>query len=304
MRVSRAGLAWAGYLVASLLALELVPAMAYPLVVGVAGLLLALVVKPPVGWRTQFVGHDIGRLLGTYAVVVGLFYLAFQVFGVDNVAGLFLSFAGGMLIGVVGPLAHVGIAQRRPLAALGLTRKRLPETLVLAVLLAGVQAALTFPKATFGTPESWIPLLAMSFAIGLFEAIFFRAYVLAVLEPMVGSVGAVTASAGLYALYHVGYGMAPSEMVFLFGLGIVYVVAYALVRNLLMVWPLLTPLGAFFVNVRSGEIEMPLVAVLGFVDVLGLMAVAVFLVARWQRRHPAPGLGATALLDSSIGSSR
>jgi uncharacterized protein len=294
MRVSRAGLAWTGYLVASLLALELVPPMAYPFVVGSAGLLLALVVKPPVGWRRQLVGHDLGRLAGTYAAVVGLFYLAFQVFKVDNVAGLFLSFAGGMLIGVAGPLVHVGIAQRRPLSDLGFTRERLPETLVLAMLLAAVQAALTFPKVTFGTPESWIPLLAMSFAVGLFEAVFFRAYVMAILEPMVGTIGAVAASASLYALYHVGYGMAPAEMVFLFGLGIVYVDAYALVRNLLAIWPLLTPLGAFFVNVRGGEIEMPVIAVLGFLDVLSVMAAAVFLVARWQRRHPASGASPVA----------
>ncbi len=91
-------------------------------------------------------------------------------------------------------------------------------------------------------------------------------------------------------------------MVFLFGLGIVYVVAYALIRNLLVVWPLLTPLGAFFVNVRSGDIEMPLIAVLGFVDVLGLMALAAFLVARWQRRHPAPAsTPAAALPDGAAG---
>jgi hypothetical protein len=35
------------------------------------------------------------------------------------------------------------------------------------------------------------------------------------------------------------------EMTFLFGLGIVYVVAYLTVRNVLVICPLLTPLGGF-----------------------------------------------------------
>jgi hypothetical protein len=31
---------------------------------------------------------------------------------------------------------------------------------------------------------------------------------------------------------------------------------------------------------------MPLIAVLGLIDILGVMAAIVFLVRRWQRRHP------------------
>jgi uncharacterized protein len=57
-------------------------------------------------------------------------------------------------------------------------------------------------------------------------------------------VGGVGAAAGLYALYHVGYGMGPKEMVFLFGLGVVYGVAYACVSNILVLWPLLLPMGS------------------------------------------------------------
>lgn len=45
-------------------------------------------------------------------------------------------------------------------------------------------------------------------------------------------------------LYHVGYGMGGDEMVFLFGLGVVYAVAYRLSENVLVLWPLLIPLGS------------------------------------------------------------
>lgn len=66
-------------------------------------------------------------------------------------------------------------------------------------------------------------------------------------------------------------------MAFLFGLGVVYAVAFALVRNVLVLWPVLTPLGSFFNNLNSGDIDLPWEAILGFADVLGLMVAAVWL---------------------------
>lgn len=44
----------------------------------------------------------------------------------------------------------------------------------------------------------------------------------------------------------------------------------ALVRNVLVLWPFLTPLGSFFNNLNSGNIELPWESILGFADVLGL----------------------------------
>ena len=207
MRTSTLGLVWSGYLVIAILLLAVTPALVYPVVVSGAGLALALAVPRTraLSWRP--VGHDLGRLLGLYLACVGLFYVAFQVFTVDNVPGLFISFGAGLLLGVAGPAVHVVIGQGRSLADLGLTRNRLAETLMLAVLLAAVQAAITLPTVSFGAPSEWLPLLVMALVVGLFEAVFFRAYVIAILEPMIGIIPAVAASAALYALYHVGYGM-------------------------------------------------------------------------------------------------
>ena len=39
-------------------------------------------------------------------------------------------------------------------------------------------------------------------------------------------------------------------MVFLFGLGLVYGIAYACVNNVLVLWPLLIPIGSFFNNLH------------------------------------------------------
>lgn len=285
MRITQFGLIWAGYLVVALILLAVVPGGLYAVVVSLGGLALGLVWPQTRAVRWHPIGHDLGRLLGLYLLCVALFYLAFHVFTVDNVLGLFISFGAGLVLGVAGPVVHVRIAQGRPLADLGLTRARLPETLGLAILLAAVQAALTLPSVTFGEPTSWLPLLVMALVVGFFEAIFFRAYVMAILEPMFGIIPAVAASALLYALYHVGYGMSGGEMAFLFGLGIVYVVAFALVRNILAIWPLLTPVGGFFATLNAGDISLPMEAILGFVDVAVLMAVAIYFVDRWRRRH-------------------
>jgi hypothetical protein len=91
-------------------------------------------------------------------------------------------------------------------------------------------------------------------------------------------------AAALYALYHVGYGMGAAEMVFLFGLGVVYAIAYRLVGNILVLWPLLTPLGALFNSLEAGDIVLPWASIAGFADVLAVMAGVVWLAHRHQRR--------------------
>jgi uncharacterized protein len=64
-------------------------------------------------------------------------------------------------------------------------------------------------------------------------------------------------------------------------------------RNLVVLWPLLTPLGSFYANLEAGDIELPWASIAGFADVLGVMALVGWLTLRHQRRHrgtpsPAP----------------
>jgi hypothetical protein len=63
-------------------------------------------------------------------------------------------------------------------------------------------------------------------------------------------------------------------MAFLFALGLVYGIAYACVKNVLVLWPLLIPIGSFFNNLQSGGIDLPWAAIAGFVDVMAVMAAA------------------------------
>jgi uncharacterized protein len=77
--------------------------------------------------------------------------------------------------------------------------------------------------------------------------------------------------------------MAGSELVFLFGLGVVYAIAYRLVENILVLWPLLTPIGALFNNLEAGDIVLPWASIAGFANILAVMAVVIWLAARHER---------------------
>lgn len=281
---------WVVFPLAALLLLDVVDLVWFGLIVPVAaGSLVALQWKRApggVGWVAGRVDRrDLTAIGALYLGVVGLFSLAFIGFGTDRVAGLFLSFAAGLVLGVAGPVIYTVWRRGRRVRDLGIGGHRLRETVVLGVMLAGVQFAMTLWGYELPQPVDWVPLLVMSLVAGAFEAVFFRGFIQARLEASFGTAPAVGGAALLYALYHVGYGMGTSEMVFLFGLGVVYAIAFRLTGNLLVLWPLLTPLGGFFNNLESGDIELPWASIAGFADVAMIMIIVVMVAHRYQRRR-------------------
>jgi uncharacterized protein len=282
---------WAGFVLMALLGLDLLPLTTWAVAasVGAAGLVVFPAATAPrapaLSWLHRRVDRrDLVVLVALYATVVGLFRLAFAGFTTDRVAGLFLAFAAGLILGVAGPVVYTTWVRQRPLRTLGLGRHQLRATLVLALAFGGVQYVIMFRGYTLPAPVDWVPLLVMSLTVGLFEAIFFRGFIQGRLEASFGTVPGVVGAAALYALYHVGYGMPLSEMAFLFGLGVVYAIAYRLVDNILVLWPLLTPVGAFFNNLEGGDIALPWASIAGFADVLAVMAAVIWLAFRHQRR--------------------
>ncbi len=288
--MSTATAVWFLFCLVSLLALAVVDLQVWAAIVVAAGLALAAVPALRPRSAAAIDRLDLAVVAGTYVVVVVLFRLAFTVFTTDNVVGLFLCFATGMLLGVVGPLVYQVWGRHRPLRTLGLGTHQLRPTLVMGLVLAATQFAVTFVGYSMPTPVQWMPLLGMSLVVGLFEAIFFRGFVQGRLEASFGTVPAVVGAAVLYGAYHVGYGMGISELWFLFALGVVYAVAYRLTTNILILWPLLTPMGAFFNNLRAGDIDLPWESLLGFADVAVLMAVAIWLAHRRERKQLQPHL--------------
>lgn len=283
---SRAPLIWTVWVVAALLMLPVVTGWAYLVVVAGSALVLALFPGViPVGAARRADGRDLLALALTYVGVVALMRLAFVGFTTDHVAGLFLAFAAALLLGVAGPVIYTVWMRERPLSSLGLRMDNLRPTLALAVLFGGVQFALTLWGYDLPEPVDWVPLLVMAMVVGVFEAVFFRGFIQTLLENQVGPLLGVCGAAVLYGAYHVGFGMGGGEIVFLTGLGVVYAVAFAIPRNLLVLWPLLTPLGSFYANVDAGDIDLPWASIAGFADVFGLIVLTVWLGFRHERRR-------------------
>jgi membrane protease YdiL (CAAX protease family) len=288
---------WTTFAVVALLLMDVLDLTVFGVVIPVAGVLLALVMarigppNPSIAWTRLVVDRaDVIAIASLYVVTVALFRLAFGVFGTDRVAGLFLSFAAALLVGVVGSVIYTTWIRRRPLASIGIGPQNLRSTLRLGLLLAAVQFSITFWGYDLPEPLDWVPLLVMAFTVGLFEAIFFRGFIQGRLEASFGVAPAVLGAAALYALYHVGYGMDADEMVFLFGLGVVYAIAYRLTENVLVLWPLLIPMGSFYAQLDSGDLvgELPWASIAGFGDVLVVMALVVWFAHRSERRHRIP----------------
>jgi membrane protease YdiL (CAAX protease family) len=282
--------------VGALLLLDALGGLAYAATVVGAALLIALVgaaltSRAQIGLRWLRGDVDLADLVvigGLYAFVVGGFMLAFLVFTTDNVLGLFLSFGAALVVGVIGPVVYTVWVRGRPLASLGIGLGDWRLTAGLALLFAAIQFTLTLARLQWPAVETWLPLLVMALTVGLFEAVFFRGFIQNRLEAAFGLIPAITIAATLYGLYHVGYGMGWQEIGFLAGLGVVYAVAFRLAGSILVLWPLLTPLGSLFSQVNAGDIVLPMEAILGFADVLGLMVAAIWFARRHER-----GLGST-----------
>jgi membrane protease YdiL (CAAX protease family) len=259
-------------------------------VVGSAALVALLpgaIPRRPTGPEPRVDGQDLVAIAVLYLAVVALNSAAFLGFTVDRVAGLFLCFATALVLGVVGPLVYTARLRRRPLADLGLRRDNLRSAAGFALLFGAVQFALTLWGHSLPAPVDWVPLLVMSLVVGVFESVFFRGFVQTRLEAQFGTVAGVLGAAVLYGAYHVGFGMTGADLLFLTGLGVVYAAAFAIARNLVVLWPLLTPLGSFYANLEAGDIELPWASIAGFADVLALMLLGWWLMHRYQRTHPA-----------------
>lgn len=284
--------AYTAAVIAGLLLLEVFDETWYAVAASVLAMSAFAVVAIKPRLRSELVHAKVDRLdlamiALTYTAVVGLYWVAFRTIEGQDLL-LFLFFALGMIVGVAGPVIYTVWGRGRTLATLGLTRANLPRVASRAVVFAAVQFSVTF-WGYDGLPaaKDVITLGAMSLVVGIFESIFFRGFVQGRLQAAFGVAPALFGAALLYGIYHVGYGMGAEEIVFLSGLGIVYALAYATNENLLIMWPLLTPLGSLFAQLEGGELtgRLPWAALLGFGDVLAVMVTVLWFAHRHERRR-------------------
>ena len=230
--------------------------------------------------------RDTLAALASYLLVVAGLYAAFQVFTTERVAANFLTFAPITLglIGVAAPTLYTTLARRRPLEDLGITVRNLLPSLGLSLLLGWDTYRNTLATLEITSGRSLVPLIALALTVGLFEAIFFRGWLQLRFEDAFGVIPGLVLAALAYSLYHIGYGMEPDELVFLFFLGITFGAMFRLTKSILVLWPLYTPVGGLFTNLRDG-LSMPFEATYGFVLTMALMVGALVLASRLGARR-------------------
>lgn len=233
-------------------------------------------------------GRDLAALGLSWLLVVGALYAATFIVGQALWGGMayFVLYAvvGAALFGVGIPLYWTTVIRKRPIAELGITTRWLGVSIVLQLIFAAFQYIGTLAKARLPSVEELLPLVALALAIGFFEAVFWRGWVLLRLEESFGIIPAVLVGSALYAAYHIGYGMPASEMVFLFFIGMMFAVVFRLTKNVFVLWPVFQPMGQLITLIRD-KLTLPLLASLGFIEVLILILVLVWLASRYQRKH-------------------
>jgi membrane protease YdiL (CAAX protease family) len=230
---------------------------------------------------------DLLAIAGSWVLVVAALYTATFIVG-STVAGGMAYFGlyavlGATLFGIGIPLYWTVVVRKRPISDLGLTRDRLGLSIALQLVFAALQFSGAYRGLKIPTLESLLPLIALSLAIGFFEAIFWRGWVLLRLEEAFGFLPALILGSALYAAYHIGYGMPASEMVFLFFIGVMYAVAFRITKNVFMLCPIFQPMGQLVTLIKDG-LSLPLLASLGFIEALILMWVLIWLAARYHKK--------------------
>jgi hypothetical protein len=219
--------------------------------------------------------------------VAGL-YLAFQVFTTAQVAANFITFGPITLagLGVALPVFYTTLVRQRPLGDIGITTDHLLPSLLFGLLLGWDTYRNTLATLNVAWTSALVPLVTMALAVGLFEAIFFRGWLLLRFEAAFGTVPGVLLAALCYSVYHIGYGMEAGELLFLFFLGITFGVFFRLTSNIAVLWPFYTPVGGLYTNLRDG-LSIPFEATYGFVIVIVLMvAIIVAGAILYHRREP------------------
>jgi membrane protease YdiL (CAAX protease family) len=201
---------------------------------------------------------------------------------------IFYALVGATLFGVGLPVWWMVWRRGRSVADLGITTRLLGLSLILQVVFAVIQYIFTLSRADIPAMSALLPLLALSLAIGFFEALFWRGWVLLRLEESFGLIPAVLLGSALYALYHIGYGMGWGEISFLFLIGVIYAVIFRLTKNIFILWPLLQPMGQLTTLLNDG-LPLPPLATVGFLEALVLMIAIVILVPRIYRRRKSRG---------------
>jgi uncharacterized protein len=241
---------------------------------------------------------DLAAVAVSWILVVAALYTANQIIGPEVGGGLpyfaLYAIVAATLCGVGIPLLWMVVIRGRPLSDLGITTRWLALSLAAQLIFAALQYSGTLARVQLPPVEQLVPLVAMALAIGFFEALFWRGWVLLRLEEVFGILPAILLGSLLYAAYHIGYGMPLDEIVFLFFIGIMFAVIFRLTKNVFILWPVFQPMGQLVTLVRD-QLTLPLISTLGFVDILLVMLALVWLAGRYYAKQQKSSRAATSV---------
>lgn len=228
---------------------------------------------------------DLAVVLINYALIVAMFYLSFQIITIKNVAGQFITFgvAGILLLGILVPALYNTIIMKRPFSALGIKKEKLMLSISLCLVFSIIQYFLTLGNLVLPDFNLFLPLACMAVTVGFFENIFFRGFAQLRFEESFGIIPGIVLSAVIYCFYHIGYGMAGSEFVMLFIIGLIYSTIFRLTSNVFILFPLLTPMGAMFTNIKEG-LTIPFEAIIGFSMVISFAVIGLMFINRFYKK--------------------
>ena len=133
-------------------------------------------------------GLDLVAVLVSWVLVTGALYTATHIITAQAGGGIpyFLMYAGltALLFGVGLPLLWMVVYRKRPVHDLGFTRHRLGLSVILQVVFSIVLYTVTLARVELPPLELLLPLIALALAIGFFEALFWRGWMLLRLEEV------------------------------------------------------------------------------------------------------------------------
>ncbi len=243
--------------------------------------------------------RDLLIVMVSWLLVVGSLSMATFVVGQKTWGGMgyfiFYALIGATLCGVGIPLYWTVIVNKRPISDLGITSKHLKTSIILQIIFTVV---INIPRLlqinTMGFKQLF-PLIWMSLAIGFFEAIFWRGWVQQRFEESFGLIPSILVGSGLYSIYHIGYGMPASELLFLFIIGLMFAFIFRITKNIFILWPLFQP-GGQLITLITDQLSLPILAFMGFLEVLVLMLLMVWLAARIHKKRL---IGKIAIMNST-----
>lgn len=221
----------------------------------------------------------------TYIAVVSFLSIATYIVTPSHGMYYFLLYAVACagIAGIATPFFWTMIIEKKTLASLGITKKNLLLSLLLqlvGVLFIQAELVRTLQGMSW---ESIIPLVSLSLTIGFFEAVFWRGWLFQKLEAAFGIIPGLLVGSALYAFFHIGYGMNMSEIGFLFFIGLMFCTLFMVTRNIFILWPFFQPMGQLITVAKEG-LELPLIATLGFVELLLLFLIFTIVLTRKQNR--------------------